>query len=148
MCPVLLSPFTPSLNPVFGKHTVAALINSSPCLTRVPLSFFIFPVSLLLWSFLLCPFSCSRGHLIPSLFFFLQFLTSLTSFSFAPSLSIFFITIFTFSSLSVDDFPQLISLAVSFPHVYLALSLSLVVSSLGKLKRCEEGNKSKSKKCL
>lgn len=38
-----------------------------------------------------------------------------------------------------------ISPPVSFPHVYLALSHSLVVSSWEKLKRCEEGNKSKSK---
>lgn len=46
----------------------------------------------------------------------------------------------------LDFSSALNSLLVSFLHVYLALSLSLVVRSLGKLKRCEEGNKSKFKK--
>lgn len=105
----------------------------SPCLTRGPLSFFIFPVSLLVWSSLFCPFSSSWAHWIPSPFFLCS-----------PSLPIFHNHLYFLFPLTWL-LPPLISLPVSFPHVYLALSLSLVVSSLGKLKRCEEGNKSKSK---
>ena len=126
--------------------------RDSPCLTTVPLSFFIFPVSLLFWSSLLCPFSSSRGHWIPSPFFcfwvpspHFQLLPLSLSLSLSlPPSPIFHNYLYFLFPLS-RQLPPLISLPVSFPHVYLALSLSLVVSSLGKLKRCEEGNKSKSK---
>lgn len=92
-----------------------------------------------------------------SFFPFTKSFGSFTFFSFAESphlpihllpLLLFFITICTFFPPLRRPPPPLIILPVSFPHVYLAVSLSLVVSSLGKLKRCEEGNKSKSKKRL
>lgn len=114
----MLSPSARSSNPLFGYHSKSAL-----------LIFFFF-------------FEDSASLLVSHLFLSLSLLVKsshpllLSVFSF---LVLFFITILTFP-------PPLISLLVSFLHVYLALSLSLVVRSLGKLKRCEEGNKSKAKK--
>lgn len=99
--------------------------RDSPCLTTVPLSFFIFPVSLLFWSSLLCPFSSSRGHWIPSPFFCFWVpsphfqLLPLSPLSLPLSLPLFFITIFTFSSLSVDNLP------LSSP--FLSLSLMFIL---------------------
>lgn len=151
MCPVLRSAFTPSLNPVLGKRAVGPLINVTlPVLPNPPLLLHLSRLSpvlvLLAVSFLLLTRSLDS-------FTFFLFLSSLTSFSIAPALSslspslsppIFHNYLYFLFPLSRQLTP-LISLPVSFPHVYLALSLSLVVSSLGKLKRCEEGNKSKSK---
>lgn len=115
-CPTLsLYPISKSC--VRETHCGTTDKRDAPCLTRVPLSFFIFPVSLLLWSSFLRPFSSSWGHLIPSPFFSV-FEFPRPHFHLLP-LSVFFITIFTFSSLSVDNFP------LSSP--FLSLSLMFIL---------------------
>ena len=150
MCPVLISAFTPSPNPVLGKHAVGPLINVTlPVLPQSPSPSSSFP-SLSCSGppcFVLSPPHEVIGFLhLFSVFEFPHLIFNCSrslSLSLPPS-PIFHNYLYFLFPLS-RQLPPLISLPVSFPHVYLALSLSLVVSSLGKLKRCEEGNKSKSK---
>lgn len=137
MCPVLLSPFTSSPNPVLGKRTVGPLINVTlPVLLESP-SLRLSPALVLLASSFLLLTRSFDSFTFFSVFEFPHLL-------FICSLPIFHNHLYFLLPISRQLLP-LISLPVSFPHVYRALSLSVVVSSLGKLKRCEEGNKSKSK---
>ena len=124
MCPVLLSAFTPSPNPVLGKHAVGPLINVTlPVLPQSPSPSSSFP-SLSCSGppcFVLSPPHEVIGFLhLFSVFEFPHLIFNCSrSLSLSPPPPLFFITIFTFSSLSVDNFP------LSSP--FLSLSLMFIL---------------------
>lgn len=143
MCPVPLSPFTAiSKSCVWETHCGTTDRRDSLCLTRALL--LLFHLSRLFHSGPPCFVLSPLHEVIWFLHLFFSFSVSSPHFHFLHFLP-FFQNHFYFLIPLTWWLPPLISLPVSSPHVYLAPSFSLVVSSLGKLKRCEERNKSKSK---